>query len=165
MLNKLNPHPFVEIHPEDAAALGIKAKDAVEIRSRRGRAVLPAVVTDRVRAGNCFAPMHWNDVFGEDLCINAVTNDAVDPISQQPEFKFCAVALSRVAPQATRRIPMRLTIPPRRNDVEPTAADHARPTQELDMSRIDALATLLGIPETPAPAAQRCRTHRTSPAS
>ena len=92
-LNKLNPGPFVEIHPEDAASLGIKDKDQVEVRSLRGRAVLPAVVTDRVRPGNCFAPFHWNDVFGENLAINAVTNDAVDPISLQPEFKFCAVAL------------------------------------------------------------------------
>jgi sulfite reductase (NADPH) flavoprotein alpha-component len=151
MLNKLNPSPFVEIHPEDAAALGIESKDAVEIRSRRGRAVLPAVVTDRVRAGNCFAPMHWNDVFGEDLCINALTSDAVDPISQQPEFKFCAVALSRVTPQAgaTLSDAPEHTANPQRS--EPAAADHARPTQELDMSRIDALAALLGIPEMPAP--------------
>jgi NADPH-dependent sulfite reductase flavoprotein alpha-component len=95
-LNKLNPGPFVEIHPTDAAALGIRDKDAVEIRSARGHAVLPAVVTDRVRPGNCFAPFHWNDVYGEHLAINAVTSDAVDPISQQPEFKFCAVALRRV---------------------------------------------------------------------
>ena len=95
-LNKLNPGPFVELHPEDATNLGIKDKDAVEIRSQRGRAVLPAVVTDRVRPGNCFAPFHWNDVFGEHLAINAVTNDAVDPISLQPEFKFCAVALARI---------------------------------------------------------------------
>ena len=97
MLNKLNPAPFVEIHPDDAATLGIAAGDGVEIRSRRGRAVLPAVVTDRVRPGNCFAPIHWNDVYGDDLCINAVTSDAIDPISQQPELKFCAVALCRVA--------------------------------------------------------------------
>ena len=60
--------------------------------------MLPAVVTDRVRPGTCFAPFHWSDVFGEDLAINAVTNDAVDPISLQPEFKVCAVTLSRVAP-------------------------------------------------------------------
>ncbi len=77
--------------------LASRPKIAVEIRSRRGRAVLPAVVTERVQAGNCFAPMHWNDVFGDDLCINAVTNDAIDPVSQQPELKFCAVALSPVA--------------------------------------------------------------------
>ena len=96
-LNKLNPGPFVEIHPEDAARLQIADGDAIEIASRRGRAVLPAVVTDRVRPGNCFAPFHWNDVFGEYLAINAVTNDAVDPISNQPEFKACAVALTKVA--------------------------------------------------------------------
>jgi NADPH-dependent sulfite reductase flavoprotein alpha-component len=95
-LNKLNPGPFVEIHPTDAAALGIRDRDAVEVRSVRGHAVLPALVTDRVRPGNCFAPFHWNDAYGEHLAINAVTSDAVDPVSKQPEFKFCAVALRKV---------------------------------------------------------------------
>ena len=95
-LNKLNPGPFVEIHPDDARVLGIQDKDAIEIRSTRGQAVLPAVVTDRVRPGNCFAPFHWNDRYGEHLAINAVTSDAIDPISRQPEFKFCAVALKKV---------------------------------------------------------------------
>ncbi|MEQ7917599.1 bifunctional nitrate reductase/sulfite reductase flavoprotein subunit alpha [Xanthomonas sp. WHRI 1810A] len=95
-LNTLNPSPFIELNPEDAALFGIKDRDAVEVRSVRGRAVLPALVTDRVRPGNCFAPFHWNDVFGEHLAINAVTSDAVDPISFQPGFKYCAVALRRV---------------------------------------------------------------------
>ncbi|MGW3559403.1 molybdopterin-dependent oxidoreductase [Streptomyces sp. NPDC000963] len=94
-LAKLNPGPFVEIHPEDAAALGIAEGDGVEVASRRGRAVLPAVVTDRVRPGDCFAPFHWNDLFGEYLSVNAVTHDAVDPISFQPEFKVCAVTLAK----------------------------------------------------------------------
>ncbi|RFU48205.1 bifunctional nitrate reductase/sulfite reductase flavoprotein subunit alpha [Paraburkholderia sp. DHOC27] len=153
MLNKLNPRPFVEIHPEDAAALGIEAKDRVEVRSRRGRAILPAVVTDRVRAGSCFAPMHWNDVFGEDLCINAVTSDAVDPISQQPELKFCAVALSRVAPEPLAVLDDLTTIAAQ-VDPQPVAAFHAASAgshQETVMSRIDALATLLGMPAQPAP--------------
>ncbi|QNG20727.1 molybdopterin-dependent oxidoreductase [Rhodococcus triatomae] len=96
-LNKLNPGPFVELHPDDAAALDISDGDQVEVASRRGRAVLPAVVTDRVRPGGCFAPFHWNDSFGEYLSINAVTNDAVDPQSFQPEFKACAVSLTRVS--------------------------------------------------------------------
>ncbi|GAA2620627.1 bifunctional nitrate reductase/sulfite reductase flavoprotein subunit alpha [Streptomyces spororaveus] len=94
-LNKLNPGPFVEVHPQDAASLGIEEGDGVEVASRRGRAVLPAVVTDRVRPGNCFAPFHWNDLFGEYLSVNAVTDDAVDPISFQPGFKMCAVTLTR----------------------------------------------------------------------
>jgi sulfite reductase (NADPH) flavoprotein alpha-component len=138
MLNKLNAGPFVEIHPEDAAALGIAAKDRVEVRSRRGRAVLPAVVTERVRPGNCFAPMHWNDVFGDELCVNAVTSDAIDPISQQPELKFCAVALSRVGPASAPR--------------ETTNTPHAaNPSQEHAMSRIDAFSTLLGLDDVAAP--------------
>ncbi|WP_329285937.1 bifunctional nitrate reductase/sulfite reductase flavoprotein subunit alpha [Streptomyces sp. NBC_00691] len=96
-LNRLNPAPFVELHPEDAARLGIAEDDPVEIASRRGKAVLPAVVTDRVAPGSCFAPFHWNDLFGDGLCVNAVTNDAVDPLSFQPELKVCAVALTKAA--------------------------------------------------------------------
>ncbi|MGA7814887.1 MAG: bifunctional nitrate reductase/sulfite reductase flavoprotein subunit alpha [Caballeronia sp.] len=145
MLNKLNPAPFVELHPEDAKALGIESKDSVQIRSRRGRAVLPAVVTDRVSAGQCFAPMHWNDVFGEDLCINAVTSDAVDPISMQPELKFCAVELSRVASQTIQN-------PAAPDDIStPERAESIAATEELDMSRIDKFAMLLGVHDQPGP--------------
>ncbi|NIE65449.1 bifunctional nitrate reductase/sulfite reductase flavoprotein subunit alpha [Burkholderia sp. Ax-1719] len=146
MLNKLNPSPFVEIHPEDASALGIAAKDRVEVRSRRGRVVLPAVVTDRVQPGNCFAPMHWNDVFGEELCVNAVTNDAIDAVSQQPELKFCAVALTRVAPEPALAEPN--TAAPQTTD----EAGHAAMPQEFDMTRIDAFANLLDLGAVPAPA-------------
>ncbi|MGE8161424.1 molybdopterin-dependent oxidoreductase [Paraburkholderia sp. NPDC080076] len=156
MLNKLNPGPFVEIHPEDAATLGIKAKDPVEIRSRRGRAVLPAVVTERVSAGNCFAPMHWNDVFGDDLCINAVTSDAIDPVSQQPELKFCAVALSPVAPE--RVAPFLSDDDALLTDASVAVAASVAPAntasasaEDLDMPRIDALTSLLQVPSTPAP--------------
>lgn len=139
-LNKLNPGPFVEIHPEDAAQLDISDTDAVEIASRRGRAVLPAVVTDRVRPGNCFAPFHWNDAFGEYLAINAVTNDAVDPISRQPEYKACAVTLTKVAvaqadPNAE---PARLTCA-------------TRDAPDIELAQVDALAEILGMTTQPAP--------------
>jgi len=104
-LNKLNPGPFLEVHPDDASRLGIVEGDRVEVASRRGKAVLPAVVTDRVLPGCCFAPFHWNDTFGEDLAVNAVTSDAVDPESFQPEFKVCAVALTRVSGAVTENGP------------------------------------------------------------
>ncbi|MFF4837456.1 molybdopterin-dependent oxidoreductase [Streptomyces sp. NPDC001315] len=104
-LNKLNPGPFVELHPQDAAGLGIADGDSVEVASRRGRAVLPAVVTDRVRPGACFAPFHWNDLFGEYLSVNAVTSDAVDPLSFQPELKVCAVSLTKVSTPVTVQTP------------------------------------------------------------
>ncbi|MFB9375829.1 molybdopterin-dependent oxidoreductase [Kineococcus gynurae] len=97
-LVKLDPDPFVELSAEDAERLGIAAGDQVEVASRRGRAVLPARIGDRVRVGSCFAPFHWNDTYGEYLAVNAVTNDAVDAESFQPEFKVCAVTLTRVGP-------------------------------------------------------------------
>lgn len=97
-LNKLNPGPFVEIHPQDAAALGLQKGDRLTLRSRRGQACLPAVITNRVNPGEVFAPFHWNDEWGQQLAINALTQDAVDATSLQPELKCCAVALSRAAP-------------------------------------------------------------------
>ena len=96
-LNKLNAGPFVEINPEDASALNLSEDSLVEIASTRGRALYPARITDRIRPGCCFVPFHWNDIFGENLAINAATSEAVDPISKQPEFKFCAVRLAKAA--------------------------------------------------------------------
>jgi len=96
-LNKLNPGPFLELHPEDAESLKVSEGDFVEVKSRRGRAVYPARVTDSIRPGCCFAPIHWNDLFGENLAINAATSEAIDPISKQPEFKYAAVDVQKVA--------------------------------------------------------------------
>lgn len=106
-LNKLNGAPFVEIHPEDAAASGITSDHHVELTSRRGRAVLPVSITDRVRPGNVWAPFHWNDEHGEHLTVNALTNDAVDADSLQPELKVCAVRLRPV--EVPRPDPLQLS--------------------------------------------------------
>ncbi|MFT8944714.1 MAG: bifunctional nitrate reductase/sulfite reductase flavoprotein subunit alpha [Acetobacter pasteurianus] len=95
-LNRLNPGPFVEVAPQDALTLGLQQDDHVQITSRRGRIVLPVQISTRIQSGTCFAPFHWNDRFGEDLTVNAITPDAVDPVSLQPGFKLCAVALERV---------------------------------------------------------------------
>ncbi|MBV8790197.1 MAG: molybdopterin-dependent oxidoreductase [Mycobacterium sp.] len=145
-LNKLNPGPFVEIHPDDAARLQVRDDDSIEIASRRGRAVLPAVVSDRVRPGNCFAPFHWNDAFGEYLSINAVTNDAVDPISNQPEFKACAVTLTKVT--VSQPEPATEATPPAATDTSEPAPTEVR---EISASQIDALGEFLGIATKPVP--------------
>ncbi|MET8727372.1 bifunctional nitrate reductase/sulfite reductase flavoprotein subunit alpha [Streptomyces parvus] len=136
-LNRLDPAPFVEIHPDDAAALGLAEGDGVEVASRRGRAVLPARITDRVAAGECFAPFHWNDLFGEYLGVNAVTNDAVDPISFQPELKVCAVRLAKVAAPAVR--------------LAPATADRMRLVDPAGPADLTGLAGFLGLPEAAPP--------------
>ena len=101
-LNQLNPAPFIEIHPQDAERLQIHPQQPVEIRSRRGYARLPASISPRVLPGHCFAPFHWNDLFGEHCAINAVTSDRVDPLSLQPALKQCAVSLVPVAEENHR---------------------------------------------------------------
>ncbi|MFD6659248.1 molybdopterin-dependent oxidoreductase [Streptomyces parvus] len=136
-LNRLDPAPFVEIHPDDAGALGLAEGDGVEVASRRGRAVLPARITDRVAAGECFAPFHWNDLFGEYLGVNAVTNDAVDPISFQPELKVCAVRLAKVAAPAVR--------------LAPATADRMRLVGPAGPADLTGLAGALGLPEAAPP--------------
>ncbi|MFI2641718.1 molybdopterin-dependent oxidoreductase [Streptomyces sp. NPDC018610] len=165
-LAKLAPGPFVEVHPEDARALGVAGGDHVEVVSRRGRAVLPAVVTDRVRPGTCFAPFHWNDLFGEYLSVNAVTNDAVDPLSLQPEFKVCAVALARTAapvPAARPSIqpeptPVPHTAPEIPPPAEAASAASTAPATAAAGSPVDALTGLFGLAGlAPAPLADRER--------
>ncbi|SEE62945.1 sulfite reductase [NADPH] flavoprotein, alpha-component [Streptomyces sp. 3213] len=147
-LNKLNPGPFVELHPQDARELGIAEGDSVEVASRRGRAVLPAVVTDRVRPGGCFAPFHWNDLFGEYRCVNAVTSDAVDPVSFQPEFKVCAVSLAKVAsapPAPTDQQPKALEPPSVTPGANPFGLDPAPPPVLTAQERVYLTGFLAGI--------------------
>ncbi|WP_328958645.1 bifunctional nitrate reductase/sulfite reductase flavoprotein subunit alpha [Kitasatospora purpeofusca] len=143
-LNRLDPGPFVEIHPQDAEELGVADGDRLEVASRRGRAVLPAVVTDRVRPGDCFAPFHWNDLFGEYLSINAVTSDAVDPVSFQPELKVCAVALRPVAAPGPSAEAV--------SAAEPVSSAEPVPSSRpVGGSQLAALAGLLGVDSVEAP--------------
>ncbi|MEQ4619609.1 MAG: bifunctional nitrate reductase/sulfite reductase flavoprotein subunit alpha [Corticimicrobacter sp.] len=144
-LNRLNPAPFIEIHPEDAAALGLTDQMQVEIRSRRGKARLPASISDRVQPGSCFAPFHWSDVFGENMAINALTSDAVDPISLQPELKYCAISLTPIASE-TAQAPECIT------DTSDTATRPAAPLQNMCTNihpALDIVASLLGLDNPP----------------
>ncbi|WP_158810374.1 sulfite reductase subunit alpha [Beijerinckia sp. L45] len=141
-LNKLNPAPFLEIHPADAQDRGITAKDRIEVRSRRGRIFLPAVVTDRVRQGTCFAPFHWNDVYGEDIAVNALTNDAVDPLSFQPEFKHCAIELERTVNHEVRASDHQLEVATTVAEFSSSPAGAAQPSPAvLAFSRLVGIET------------------------
>jgi len=92
------PEPLLEIHPQDAERLGIREGASVEVRSRRGRAVVRACVTDRVRPGTCFLPFHWGRLNGEERSANILTTTACDPVSGQPELKACAVEVRPLPP-------------------------------------------------------------------
>jgi assimilatory nitrate reductase catalytic subunit len=85
--------PFMEIHPGDAAAVGIESASLAEVESPRGRAIVRALVTERQAAGNVFVPMHWNDQFAARARIDMLVPPVTDPHSGQPASKNVAVAV------------------------------------------------------------------------
>ncbi|WP_247233835.1 nitrate reductase [Telluribacter sp. SYSU D00476] len=91
-LNQHTPQPFLQIHPNDAHARGIKDGQLVEIKGRRGEVRVKAQVTEDVRPGVCFLPMHWGKILNSNLGrANNLTSSLVDPRSKEPDFKFSAV--------------------------------------------------------------------------
>jgi assimilatory nitrate reductase catalytic subunit len=91
-LNLAQPDARVELHPDLARRHGIADADLVELRSRRGRAVFRARVTDALRPDTLFTPFHWGGV----ASANALTNPVLDRHSRMPAFKVCAVAVARL---------------------------------------------------------------------
>ncbi len=90
-LNRAAPEPFVELHPDLARALGVEDGTQVSVISRRGMATAPARISRGIRADTVFMPFHWP---GSGRA-NSVTNPALDPTSKMPEFKTCAVRLTK----------------------------------------------------------------------
>ncbi len=89
-LRDANAVTVAELHPEDARRLGVATGDPVRIVSRRGAGTFPVRVTEASRPGLVFLHMH-----DPDRMCNALTVDAVDPVSKQPEYKICAVRIER----------------------------------------------------------------------
>ncbi|GGD96607.1 nitrate reductase [Aureimonas endophytica] len=87
--------PYAEIHPEDAARAGLREAEIVRLRSPHGEVLLRCLMTDRVRPGEIFAPMHWNGPFASKARIDALVEARVDPVSGQPALKGSRVSIAR----------------------------------------------------------------------
>ena len=88
---RLQPADVVEISIADAARHQIADGQRVRLRSRHGEAVLPVVISARVRDGELFATFHTSEVF-----LNRLVGDHVDAITHTPEYKLTAVRLECV---------------------------------------------------------------------
>lgn len=86
--------PFVQVHPDDAAAFGLEAGALARVGSPRGHFVGRVVADDGLRRGKVFVPMHWNDQYAAAGRIDAVVNPDTDPLSGEPEFKHTPVAIA-----------------------------------------------------------------------
>lgn len=85
--------PYLELHPQDAARLGLAPATLAEVTSPQGRAVLRVMVSDRVAPGHPFAPMHWTAGTAPTGRIDALVAAVTDPVSGQPASKSTPVAI------------------------------------------------------------------------
>ncbi len=83
---ELEDADYLEINPQDAVAAGIADGGAVRVRSRYGKAVVPARITGRVTPGLLFLSFHFPETH-----TNALTSPLGDPDSHCPEYKVTAV--------------------------------------------------------------------------
>ena len=88
------PQPVCEIHPLLAGKLNIAEGDFVKVESRRGSVTVRANVVKTIRPDTVFVAYHWP----LDRAANNCTVRAIDPVSNIPEYKICAVRVSKVAP-------------------------------------------------------------------
>ena len=89
--------PLVSMNAADMARRGLVDGDIVQLSSRRGKLILRVEASAEMRAGQTFMPMHWGSQFMNGLGVNALTINACDPISRQPELKHAAVQVEKRA--------------------------------------------------------------------
>jgi assimilatory nitrate reductase catalytic subunit len=85
------PEPLLEMHPRLAQELGVADGDWVCAESRRGNCTLRAQVVQTIRPDTVFIPYHW----GGRKSANQLTISAQDSLSKIPEYKVCAVRVSK----------------------------------------------------------------------
>jgi assimilatory nitrate reductase catalytic subunit len=99
------PEPAVEMNAQDMRRLDVIDGDLVELKSRRGTLLLPAMASAAQPPTQVFVAMHWGEEFvsGRDAQgqalhgVNALTTPAFCPISRQPELKHAALRITKAA--------------------------------------------------------------------
>jgi len=95
-LDQREPTPIMEIHPADAAALGLADGDPARVTSRRNSLVISCRISERVAPGQVFVPFHFREA-----AANLLTNPVLDPYAKMAELKCCAVRVKAVEAPAT----------------------------------------------------------------
>ena len=75
---------------EDMTQLGVSAGDVITVQSRRGEVGIHVRRDDGTPRGVIFIPFAYYEA-----AANLMTNSALDPFGKIPEFKYCAVKLTK----------------------------------------------------------------------
>ena len=90
VLDAIEPEPVASLHPDDLRQLKIKPGDVLTVESRRGTISLYARADAGTPRGAVFIPFAFHEA-----AANLLTNPALDPFGKIPEFKYCAVKITR----------------------------------------------------------------------
>jgi predicted molibdopterin-dependent oxidoreductase YjgC len=91
-LTEIWPECTVELHPNDAARMGLETGDWVDVASRRGQITARLLVTGRSPEGVVFIPFHFAEA-----AANMLTNPLLDIRAKIPDYKVCSVHVARAA--------------------------------------------------------------------
>ncbi|NAS10554.1 nitrate reductase [Poritiphilus flavus] len=90
------PEPFLEMNKVDALLYGLKEGDLANVTSRRGSVRVKVKISFDIRENVVFLPMHWGKLLNKDFSrANNLTSELIDPISKEPDFKYCAVRVEK----------------------------------------------------------------------
>jgi len=90
VLDAIEPEPTASMHPLQLAELKVKPGEVVTVQSRRGKISLFARADAGTPRGAVFIPFAYYEA-----AANMLTNPVLDPFGKIPEFKYCAVKVSR----------------------------------------------------------------------
>jgi formate dehydrogenase major subunit len=90
VLDAIEPEPTVSMHPHDMKAIGLEGGDIATVESRRGKISLWVREDVGTPCGTVFIPFAYYEA-----AANLLTNPKLDPFGKIPEFKYCAVKVSR----------------------------------------------------------------------
>lgn len=90
------PQPYLEMNKVDAYLRQLKEGDIAVVKSRRGEVQVKVQINYDIRESVVFLPMHWGKILNNDFGrANNLTSELVDPISKEPDFKYCAVQVEK----------------------------------------------------------------------
>jgi formate dehydrogenase major subunit len=90
VLDTIEPEPVASAHPLDLEQFGVTPGETLTIESRRGKISLYARADDGMPRGAVFVPFCYYEA-----AANMLTNPVLDPFGKIPEFKYCAVRVTK----------------------------------------------------------------------
>ncbi|MCK9261965.1 MAG: molybdopterin-dependent oxidoreductase [Azoarcus sp.] len=91
VLDALDPVPWCGMHPDDMAKIGVGHGGRVVLETRRGQIELEVRADEGVQRGSVFMAFCYVEA-----AANLLTQPALDPVGKIPEFKYCALRVSKV---------------------------------------------------------------------